>query len=101
MNEMQSRGAGSFHKQAAGDLTWEVPQMLEEDFGLSLTDRDRLLLQQQQAEQQALDPSAETDDSLLQHPRSVLEMTRWEQQYAGTAQRQPSALGVLGHACYA
>ncbi len=32
----------------AGDLTWDVPPALEEGFGLSLADRDRLLLLQQQ-----------------------------------------------------
>ncbi len=31
-------------------LTWELPPVLEDDFGLSLSDRDRLLLLQQQQE---------------------------------------------------
>ncbi|GAX78095.1 hypothetical protein CEUSTIGMA_g5537.t1 [Chlamydomonas eustigma] len=38
-------------RPAAGDLTWEVPPPLEDDFGLSLEDRDRLLILEQQQQQ--------------------------------------------------
>ena len=44
--------ATSIHiKSVAGDLTWDIPLQLEDDWGVSLADRDRLLLLQQQCEQ--------------------------------------------------
>lgn len=58
---MRSREAA--HKQAAGDLTWEVPLELEPDFGLSLADRDRRLLAQQRQQQQLLAAASQMGDS--------------------------------------
>lgn len=52
-------GSGS-HKQAQGDLTWEVPPELDPDFGLSLKDRDRRYMAQQEhaGTMQHADPAA-------------------------------------------
>ncbi|GFR43905.1 hypothetical protein Agub_g5039, partial [Astrephomene gubernaculifera] len=44
------RGQSSAHRVASGDLSWVVPPPLEEDFGMSLADRDARLLHQQQLE---------------------------------------------------
>ncbi len=54
------------------DLTWDVPPPLEEGYGLNLTDRDRLLLHQQQLEGHAPAQPMEGPSP----PRSVAEMYR-------------------------
>ena len=48
LSRLQRAGSSSIRQgAAAGDLTWDVPLPLEDDFCLSLQDRDRLLLLQQ------------------------------------------------------
>jgi hypothetical protein len=51
-------------KALPSDLTWDVPPELEEDYGLSLADRDRLLLhQQQERERESSGAATGTPDS--------------------------------------
>lgn len=54
--------------------TWDVPTALEEDYGLSLADRDRLLLQQQQLEQAG--PGGAGPPPLVA-PRNLVELYRY------------------------
>ncbi len=40
----------SHHRVTPGDLSWKLPEPLEDDYGMSLADRDARLLFQQQLE---------------------------------------------------
>ncbi|GLI58582.1 hypothetical protein VaNZ11_000210 [Volvox africanus] len=52
------RGQPSVHRVSSGDLSWSVPPALEDDFGMSLADRDARLLYKQQMEAGMLPPDA-------------------------------------------
>ncbi|GIL70860.1 hypothetical protein Vretifemale_1543 [Volvox reticuliferus] len=52
------RGQPLVHRVSSGDLSWSVPPALEDDFGMSLADRDARLLYNQQIEAGALPPDA-------------------------------------------
>ncbi|PNH01814.1 1-phosphatidylinositol 3-phosphate 5-kinase, partial [Tetrabaena socialis] len=49
MREASGKRASSY-RVTSGDLSWSVPPPLEDDFGMSLADRDARLLHQQQRE---------------------------------------------------
>ena len=86
----------SLHKSIVGDLTWEVPELLEDDFGLSRADKDQLFqleLQRREMEMTAgaalRSAQAGTDGPAAQQPPPP------PQQVAGSGAAAAAAVGQL------